>query len=102
MLDVIIGKAEELINLFVSKRLRPLTNSCYFLRISTVTLHRYSVPKIIYEAQAKGTLRSLGTDIVLLQLLQNPITVFLIFGWGFTNNKDIIKVDHAVDIKTFL
>ena len=44
----------------------------------------------------------LSTERVLLQPLQNPMEVLLMFGWGFAQNKDIVKVDHAADIKTFV
>ena len=99
---VVIGDAKELLNFFLGLRLRPLMNSCYFLMISADTLHRYNIPKIIYGAQAKGTLKSLSTEIVLLKLLKDPTKVLLMFRWGFTKNEDIIKVDHAVDIKIFM
>ena len=99
--SVIINKVEELLNLFLGLRLRPLTNSCYFFGISADTLCRYNIPKIIYRAQAKGTLWLLSIKIVLLKLLQDPTNVLLIFVWGFTNNKEIIKVDHAVGSRYF-
>ena len=98
-LAVIIGEAKELLNLFLGLRLRPLMNSCYFLRISTDTLCRYNIPKVIYGAQAKGTLWLLSTELVLLQLLQNPTKVLPIFWWGLAKDKDIIKVEHATDIE---
>ena len=70
---VIIGEAEELLNLFLGLRLRPLVNSCLFSEDQYWYPMQYNVPKVIYRAQAKGTLWSLSTELVLLQLLQNPM-----------------------------
>ena len=92
---------KELLKLFLGMRLMLLANGCCFLRISIDTLYRYNISKIIYRAQAKQTLQTLSTEIVLLRLLQDPTKVLLMFKWGFTKNKDIIKVDHAADIKIF-
>ena len=41
-------------------------------------------------------------ELVLLQLLQNPTKVLLMFWWGLAKDKDIIKVDHAADIEMFM
>ena len=49
------------------------------MRISTDTLRRYNVTKVIFGVQAKGTLQLLSTELVLLQLLQNPMKVLIIF-----------------------
>ena len=77
-LAVKIGKYKELLKLFLGLMLRLLVNSCCFLMISTDTLCSYTIPKVVYGAQAKGTPRLLSTELVLL-LLQNPTKVLLIF-----------------------
>ena len=75
--DVIICMAKKLLNLFLGLRLRPLANSFYFLRISTNTLRRYNIPKVIYGVQARIILQLLSTELVLLQILQNLMKVLL-------------------------